>query len=137
MFIPATSEPTVSVQPKPKPACDTDIDVVIGRRIRLRRTLLGYSQERLGELIGVSYQQIQKYERAGNRVSASKLVQIARVLESDPADFLPRLGERSDEPDLDRAQLSVVQTLARIRTPYHLDAINRIAITLAEAGESA
>ena len=46
------------------------IDVEVGRRLKRRRTLLGISQERLGELLGVSYQQIQKYERGTNRIGS-------------------------------------------------------------------
>jgi hypothetical protein len=49
------------------------IDVHVGSRIRLRRTLLGMSQERLGEALGLTFQQVQKYERGVNRVGASRL----------------------------------------------------------------
>jgi transcriptional regulator with XRE-family HTH domain len=57
------------------------IDVHVGGRIRLRRTLLGMSQERLGEALGLTFQQVQKYERGTNRVSASRLFDLARVLD--------------------------------------------------------
>ena len=57
------------------------IDVHVGSRIRLRRTLLGISQERLAEQIGLTFQQIQKYERGANRVSSSRLFDLARVLD--------------------------------------------------------
>jgi transcriptional regulator with XRE-family HTH domain len=56
------------------------IDRHVGVRIRMRRKELGMSQERLGEKIGLTFQQIQKYERAANRVSASKLWEMARAL---------------------------------------------------------
>ncbi|MBO1358441.1 helix-turn-helix transcriptional regulator [Acetobacter sacchari] len=59
----------------------TERDVHVGGRIRLRRTLLGLSQEKLGEAIGLTFQQIQKYERGTNRVSASRLYDIAHVLD--------------------------------------------------------
>ena len=49
------------------------IDIHVGSRIRLRRTLLGMSQERLGDALGLTFQQVQKYERGANRISASKL----------------------------------------------------------------
>jgi transcriptional regulator with XRE-family HTH domain len=55
-------------------------DVQVGRRLRQRRTLLGMSQERLGELLGVTYQQIQKYERGANRIGSSRLHEISRIL---------------------------------------------------------
>jgi transcriptional regulator with XRE-family HTH domain len=57
------------------------IDVHVGGRIRLRRTLLGMSQERLGESLGLTFQQIQKYERGVNRVGASRLFDLSRVLD--------------------------------------------------------
>ena len=57
------------------------IDVHVGARIRLRRTLLGISQERLAEAIGLTFQQVQKYERGRNRVSASRLVDLANALD--------------------------------------------------------
>ncbi|GBR01525.1 helix-turn-helix domain-containing protein [Acetobacter oeni] len=58
-----------------------DLDTHVGARIRLRRAMLGMSQEKLGEAIGLTFQQIQKYERGTNRVSASRLFDIARVLD--------------------------------------------------------
>jgi transcriptional regulator with XRE-family HTH domain len=60
---------------KPNP-----IDVHVGRRLRLRRTLLGMSQERLGQLLGLTFQQIQKYERGTNRIGSSRLYELGRIL---------------------------------------------------------
>ena len=57
------------------------IDVHVGSRVRLRRTLLGMSQEKLGKAIGLSYQQVRKYEWGSNRISASRLFELARVLD--------------------------------------------------------
>ena len=57
------------------------IDVHVGSRVRLRRTLMGMSQERLGEALGLTFQQVQKYERGVNRVGASRLYDLARVLD--------------------------------------------------------
>ncbi len=57
------------------------IDVHVGQRIRQRRTLLGMSQEKLGEAIGLTFQQVQKYERGANRVGSSRLFDLARVLD--------------------------------------------------------
>ena len=56
------------------------IDVHVGSRIRLRRTLLGMSQERLGEALGLTFQQVQKYERGVNRVGASRPVSYTHLL---------------------------------------------------------
>lgn len=55
-------------------------DIQVGRRLREQRTLKGMSQERLGRLIGVTYQQVQKYERGTNRIGSSRLDDIARIL---------------------------------------------------------
>jgi transcriptional regulator with XRE-family HTH domain len=63
------------------------IDRHVGLRIRLRRKELGVSQERLAESIGLTFQQIQKYERAANRVSASKLWELAGALQISVAYF--------------------------------------------------
>ena len=57
------------------------IDVHVGNRIRLRRTLLGLSQEKMASLLGLTFQQVQKYERGMNRVGASRLWDISKVLE--------------------------------------------------------
>ena len=59
----------------------TDIDQHVGERIRQRRIMLGYTQERLAETLGISYQQIQKYETGANRVSAGRLFQISKHLD--------------------------------------------------------
>ena len=56
------------------------IDVHVGHRVRQRRIILGISQEKLGESIGVTFQQVQKYERGTNRISASRLQHIANIL---------------------------------------------------------
>ena len=61
---------------KPNP-----IDVHVGSRIRLRRNMIGMSQEKLGENLGITFQQIQKYEKGTNRVGASRLQAIASILE--------------------------------------------------------
>lgn len=69
-----------SEQPKAE-SRPSPIDVHVGSRIRLRRSLLGMSQEHLGDALGVTFQQIQKYERGANRVGASRLFDISRVLD--------------------------------------------------------
>jgi len=61
---------------KPNP-----VDAHVGSRVRLRRMLLGMSQERLGESMGLTFQQVQKYEKGVNRIGASRLFQIAKILD--------------------------------------------------------
>ena len=57
------------------------IDVQVGNRLRRRRTLMGLSQEKLGEAVGLTFQQIQKYERGANRMGASRLYEFSRILD--------------------------------------------------------
>jgi transcriptional regulator with XRE-family HTH domain len=61
---------------KPNP-----VDAHVGSRVRLRRMLLGMSQERLGESMGLTFQQVQKYEKGVNRIGASRLFQISKILD--------------------------------------------------------
>jgi transcriptional regulator with XRE-family HTH domain len=67
------------------------IDVHVGQRIRQRRTLLGMSQERLAEAIGLTFQQVQKYERGANRVGSSRLFDLARVLDVPISHFFEEM----------------------------------------------
>ncbi|HEX7389747.1 MAG TPA: helix-turn-helix transcriptional regulator [Acidiphilium sp.] len=69
------------------------IDVHVGSRIRLRRTLLGMSQEKLGDALGLTFQQVQKYERGVNRVGASRLFDISRVLDVPISFFFDDMPE--------------------------------------------
>jgi transcriptional regulator with XRE-family HTH domain len=62
------------------------VDQHVGSRVRLRRMLLGMSQERLGESIGITFQQVQKYEKGVNRIGASRLLQISEILDV-PVEF--------------------------------------------------
>ncbi len=69
------------------------VDVHVGRRVRIRRTLLGLSQEKLGEALDLTFQQVQKYERGANRISASRLYQIGYVLDVPVSYFFEELTE--------------------------------------------
>lgn len=79
---------------KPNP-----VDTHVGSRVRLRRMLLGMSQERLGESMGLTFQQVQKYEKGVNRIGASRLFQISKILDV-PVQFFfeeaPYAGETSN-----------------------------------------
>ena len=119
------------------------IDIKVGRRLKQRRTLLGMSQERLGDHLGITYQQIQKYERGTNRIGSSRLYEICRVLDvpssyfiegAEPGGATPRfLGLAEDEPGFaydgplaappppalvdERETLEMVRAFKRIRDP--------------------
>lgn len=77
---------------KPNP-----VDVHVGSRVRLRRTLLGLSQEKLGDALGLTFQQVQKYERGANRIGASRLFDLSRVLDVPVSFFF-------DDMSLDAAE---------------------------------
>src|ERR1700719_3453420 len=86
----AGAEQNVSTERESRPS---PIDVHVGSRIRLRRTLLGMSQERLGDALGLTFQQVQKYERGMNRVGASRLFDLSRVLDVPISFFFDDLPE--------------------------------------------
>jgi transcriptional regulator with XRE-family HTH domain len=83
---------------KPNP-----VDAHVGSRVRLRRMLLGMSQERLGESMGLTFQQVQKYEKGVNRIGASRLFQISKILDV-PVQFFfeeaPYAGDGSKAPGM-------------------------------------
>jgi transcriptional regulator with XRE-family HTH domain len=68
------------------------VDVHVGQRLRVRRSLLGLSQEKLAESIGLTFQQIQKYERGMNRISAGRLYQFSKILDVPVTYFYDQLG---------------------------------------------
>jgi transcriptional regulator with XRE-family HTH domain len=74
------------------------VDLHVGARIRLRRRMQGVSQEKLADALGLTFQQVQKYERGANRVSASKLYEIAAALRAPVAYFFDGLADPSSEP---------------------------------------
>ena len=69
------------------------IDVHVGRRVRLRRTLLGMSQEQLGDALNITFQQVQKYERGCNRISASRLWDIGQILDVPVSFFFDDMSD--------------------------------------------
>jgi transcriptional regulator with XRE-family HTH domain len=76
------------------------VDLHVGARIRLRRRMQGVSQEKLADALGLTFQQVQKYERGANRVSASKLYEIAAALRAPVAYFFDGLADPTgDELD--------------------------------------
>src|SRR6478735_6277087 len=73
------------------------IDKHVGSRVRMRRMLAGVSQEKLGEALGLTFQQVQKYEKGANRISASRLQQIAKMLDV-PVSFFFEGAPSGDMP---------------------------------------
>jgi transcriptional regulator with XRE-family HTH domain len=89
---------------KPNP-----VDVMVGSRIRLRRTMIGMSQEKLGAALGITFQQVQKYEKGTNRVGASRLQAIATTLNMPISHFFgDDGGVQIDRSDSETEMLSFV-----------------------------
>lgn len=74
------------------------IDKYVGSRVRMRRMLIAMSQEKLGDALNLTFQQVQKYEKGINRIGASRLQQIAQIL-SVPVDFFFEGSPQMDAPD--------------------------------------
>jgi transcriptional regulator with XRE-family HTH domain len=119
------------------------IDTHVGSRIRLKRTLLGLSQEKLGDLLGLTFQQVQKYERGANRVGAGRLYKLSEVLDVPVSFFyddLPpdlRLNRRgmADEPvgyDADLSRREILE-LARAFDQIRDDVVRKRIVDLARA----
>src|SRR3982751_1631732 len=121
------------------------IDVHVGARVRLRRTLLGLSQEKLGEAIGLTFQQVQKYERGANRIGASRLYQLSRVLDVPVSFFFddtdpvraPAMGGFAEPPAeaFESDPLRKRETLELIRAYFAIEdaTVRRRLLDLAKA----
>ena len=94
------------------------VDVHVGNRMRQRRTLLGMSQEKLGEALGLTFQQVQQYERGMNRVSASRLFDLARdpMIKRETLELV-RAYYRIPEPSVRKRLFELTKSLGRtVRT---------------------
>ena len=111
------------------------VDRAVGRRIAARRAALGKSQSALATEVGVSFQQLQKYETGQNRVSASRLHRIALVLGAPVGEFFPEDGAEPDEartpPVLTTEARAVLAAFERIRAAPVRKAVARIVAALA------
>jgi transcriptional regulator with XRE-family HTH domain len=134
---------------KPNP-----VDVHVGGRVRLRRTLLGMSQEKLGEAIGLTFQQVQKYERGANRIGASRLWDLSRVLDCPVSFFFEEMDDatagasprnlssdsrdvepRENDPMTKRETLELVRAYYRIKDYHVRRRIYELAKSLASTEE--
>ena len=132
---------TTTAVPKKVPGKPNPIDIHVGSRVRLRRTLLGMSQEKLADAVGLTFQQIQKYERGTNRIGSSRLYQFAQVLDvpvsfffdgmpSETAGGGPSSGETDVEP-FEQDQFTRRETLELVRAYYRIND-NRVRTKLFE-----
>ena len=131
------------------------IDTHVGARVRLRRTLLGLSQEKLGEALGLTFQQVQKYERGANRIGCSRLFDIARVLDVPVSFFFDDMADNikaaspaaiatgqvteapSGLPDAHKRRdvLELTRDYVRL-SPEHAAAVRQLAASLAKVAEA-
>lgn len=107
---------------RPKLDTPSNIDIHVGARVRQRRTLLGMSQSMLGDAIGLTFQQVQKYERGANRIGASRLWDISLALGVPVAFFFEELDASSAKqaapmPD---SQMDRRETLELVRNYYNI-----------------
>ncbi len=117
---------------KPSP-----VDVHVGARVRIRRKLLGLSQTKLGDALGVTFQQVQKYERGTNRMGSSRLYDLARVLDVPIEHFFddmptavaassPTLGggRAKKPPSYELDPMAKRETLELVRAYYEIKDVN-------------
>lgn len=99
---------------KHAPRSANPVDVHVGSRVRLRRQVMKMSQEKLGDQLGVTFQQVQKYERGSNRVGASRLWKMSRVLDVPVGFFFDGLGEEGSVTEFSaNDQLPIVYDFIR------------------------
>jgi len=116
------------------------IDAHVGERIRLRRTEAGLTQEQLASALDISYQQIQKYETGANRVSAGRILEIARKLGVEVGDFFEGLQDDVSGPPLEhgghqRSAIELVRTFGQIKDPEVRAAIAGLVKTIVERAD--
>lgn len=118
----------------------TPTDRRVGARIRMQRTLIGMSQEKLGELLGITFQQVQKYEKGTNRIGAGRLLAISNALGVPVTYFFEEYGAPSERSDLSaierllstREGVALAEAFVRIES----SALRRALINLARAAAS-
>jgi transcriptional regulator with XRE-family HTH domain len=117
-------------------------DALVGQRIRAARLTADISQEHLGERLGVSFQQVQKYEKGVNRVSAGRLRQVAEILDKPLSYFFESTVKHSRDPSgLDallasREVIDLLKVLAAIEDPAKRRVVYNCALQIATAIES-
>ena len=140
---------STDTKPKLKPKSRTNhVDVHIGRHLKNRRLMLGMSQQDLGDAVDVSVQQIQKYEKATNRISSSKLFSFAKLLNTPVIEFFKGINEEEEtsvfaeeqeeflpetSPVPERELLSLIRAFNTIKDPNVRKKIIELAKSLSEA----
>lgn len=113
--MPAKKKRAISVATSRAPS---PVDEEIGRRLRLLRVDRGLSQTELGAVLEVSFQQIQKYEKGKNRVSAGRLVEIATKLATSPHELLGWMDKRAITPLMDEDTYKLMRSFSQLPDRY-------------------
>lgn len=106
------------------------IDAHLGQKVRETRTLRGISQQKFGEQLGLSWQQIQKYEKGKDRIAASTLYHMAHLLHVDIPEFYKGLGKPEQTPLIPPEVLGVLWKLHGIRNPKVRAGVSRLITIL-------
>lgn len=101
------------------------VDVHVGKRIRHRRWMIGMTQQQLADKVGIKFQQIQKYETGINRVSASRLWDIARAVDVPVSFFFEGLSEGAEVKDVEGDILADKEALQLVRAYYAMPEAQR------------
>ncbi|MEN3952162.1 helix-turn-helix transcriptional regulator [Iodidimonas sp. SYSU 1G8] len=119
------------------------VDIHVGKRLRQRRTFIGMTQEQLGAALGITFQQVQKYERGANRIGASRLFDICRILEVQPQFFFESMPEGAEpavgqpparvEDPVDRETMDLVRAYRQIESASVRQRLLDLARALARA----
>jgi len=111
------------------------LDINIGKKISELRLAQGISRKKLGDMIGVTHQQCQKYETGANRISAGRLVLIAKVLDK-PVDYFYGSFSENDMSDQNRSDkrfcMDVAKNLTKIKSPEYRQALGNLIRTMAK-----
>ena len=125
-------------------ATPNPVDIHVGKQLRLRRTMLGKTQDALAKSLGLSFQQIQKYERGTNRIGSSRLYQFSQVLDVPIAFFFDGVTKagvaparpQSTDPQSKRETLELVRAFTRISDPLVRKNLLKIAKVMASNSPS-
>lgn len=118
----------------PNPKAPNEIDVTVGRNVRHVRNMIGMSQETLGEKLGLTFQQVQKYEKGTNRISASKLVAMSQALDCSIAQLFADVEASTNTvpvPTVSVAALKLASQFDKIASAPQRDAVAKLVTSLA------
>lgn len=109
------------------------IDEIVGRNVREKRVLAGMSQDELAKVVGITFQQIQKYERGSNRISASRLVELANAMRTPVVELFAGVADEAKE--METRKLAEMRREHRIVDQYSLlpDDVQKALCTLVQA----